>query len=384
MFKRSMTFMLSIVLCGLLLTGCGGGSQAPAANKGDIKLGVIAPLSGAGTSYGIGIKQGAEMAVDEINAAGGINGRKIKMITVDDATNPAESVTAIKRLIEHENVDVIVGGWGSSQVLAGQPVVEKAGVPYIIVGATNPKLTTEKNHWTFAVIKSDAIQAEEIANSAVKKLNFKKIAIIYDTNDYGTGNKDVFVASLKGMGVTPVTIESFKSDDKDFAAQLSKIKQFEPDAVAVFGTIPAAPAIMIQARNLGINAQFIGTGGLANEQLIALGGKAAEGTILTTYFHEDTNATSQEWSKKIMAKFAGANPAANPILSAWEYRSIKQILAPAIAKAGTDKEALRAAIKGFKGVVIGFDEEVYFNGKNQLVQPTVLIQVKDGKFKLFK
>ena len=166
------------------------------------------------------------------------------------------------------------------------------------------------------------------------------------------------------MGKTPVAIESCKSDDKDFTAQLSKIKELRPDAVAVFGTIPAAPAIMIQARNLGITAQFIGTGGLANAQLIGLGGKAAEGTVLTTYFHENTNSTSKEWAKQIREKFAGATPAPDPILSAWEYRAIKQILAPCILKAGTKNEDLRAAIKAFRGVVIGFDQRYTLTKKS--------------------
>ena len=369
---------LIFILLVAVFTGCSKKDEKP------IKIGVIAPLSGAGTSYGIGIRQGAEMAIEEINAAGGINGRKIQMAIVDDATNPAEAVTAIQRLIDLDNVDIIVGGWGSSQVLACQPVAEKAGVPYIIVGATNPKITTTSNHWTFAVIKSDSVQAEEIANAAIDNLKFKKIAIIYDTNDYGTGNKDVFIKVLEDKGIKPVALESYKSDDKEFTAQLTKIKATQPDALAVFGTIPGAPAIMIQARNLGINAQFIGTGGLANEQLISLGGAAAEGTILTTYFHEDTNAAAQEWAKKFIKHFEGSQQPPRPILSAWEYRTIKQILVPCMEKAGTDKEALRSAIQSFRGKVIGFDEEVYFNDKHQLVQPTVLIQVKNGNFVLYK
>jgi len=105
------------------------------ASAAEIKLGVIAGMSGAGTSYGIGIQQGAEMAVKEINEAGGINGDKIKLVVVDDASNPAQSVTAMQRLVG-ENVDVIVGGWGSSQVLANMEVSERAGIPYVVVGAS--------------------------------------------------------------------------------------------------------------------------------------------------------------------------------------------------------------------------------------------------------
>lgn len=379
--KRRATARILRALVGIVVIGLVG--FVAFAQGQDIRLGVIAPLSGGGTSYGIGIKRGAEMAVGEINAAGGINGRQIKIYIVDDASNPAESVSAMQRLISQDHVDVIVGGWGSSQVLAHQATVERAGVPYIIVGATNPKITTTKNKWTFRVIKSDANQAVEIANAAVKTLNLKRIAVLYDSNDYGTGNKDVFVAALKKMGLEPVSVASYGTNDKDFTAQLSEVKAANPDGLAVFGTIPAAPAIMIQARQLGINAQFIGTGGLANEQLISLGGSAVEGTVLTTYFDSATTPDAQAWAKAYEAKYAGQSPPPRPILAAWEYRAIKQILAPCLEKVGTDKNAIRECLHNFNGKVIGFDQPVHFDDTNQLVQPTILVQVKDGKFVLY-
>jgi len=403
--KRTATIFLTVIMTIALLTACqpsgqsaassqsstaapassdAAGGGTPPADTTPIKIGVIAPLSGAGTSYGIGIKQGAEMAIDEINAEGGINGRPVEMKIVDDATNPAESVTAIQRLIDHEEVDIIVGGWGSSQVLAAIPVSEKSGVPYIVVGATNAAITTTDNYWTFAVIKSDDLQAESLASAAINDMKFERIAIIYDTNDYGTGNKNSFLGVLQEMGKEPVIIESYKSDDKEFTAQLSKIKAAEPDAIAVFGTIPGAPAIMIQARNLGIEARFIGTGGLANDQLIDLGGEAAEGTVLTTYFHEDTNASAAAFAKALNDKFGSGSDPVRPILSAWEYRTIKQILKPVLEQVGTDKEALRSAVKDWRGEIIGFDGELYFNDRYQLEQPSVLIEVKDGKFVLYQ
>ncbi len=375
--KLVLVWVLLVSIIGL--AGCGGGGST----KDPIKLGVIAPLSGGGTSYGIGIKQGAEMAVDEINQAGGIKGRQIKLTVVDDASDPAQSVTAMQRLVEQEKVDVIVGGWGSSQVLAHQGTVEKAGVPYIIVGATNPKITREGNKWSFRVIQTDAIQAVEIANAAVNKLNLKKIAVIFDSNDYGTGNKDVFVKRLQELGMQPVAQESYKTNDKDFTAQLSKIKEANPDGLAVFGTIPAAPSIMTQARNLGITARFLGTGGLANEQLMGLGGKAVEGTVLTTYYHEDTDKDAGDWGKRYSEKYASSTTPPRPVLAAWEYRTIKQILVPVLNEAGTDKEKIRTALESFKGNVFGVADPVSFDKTHQLIQRSVLVEVKGSKFALF-
>ncbi|MBE0623348.1 MAG: ABC transporter substrate-binding protein [Burkholderiales bacterium] len=349
----------------------------------DIKLGVVAGMSGPGTSYGIGIKQGAEMAVKEINAAGGIKGRKIALVMVDDASNPAQSVTSMERLV-NEPVDLVVGGWGSSQVLANMDVAERAGLPYIVVGATNPKITTDKNKWTFRVIFTDAVQAEQIADAAVKRLGMKRIAVIHDANDYGVGNRDVFLASLKKIGVEPVAVVSYQSADKDFTAQLSRIREANPDGVAIFGTIPAAPAIMNQARDLGVKARFIGTGGLANENLMTLAPKASDGTVLTTYFHEDADAQARAWSDRYVKEFSGSSQPPRPVLAAWEYRAIKYIAAPCLESSGTNKDKLRQCISSWKGNLFSVPGEAHFDKTGQLIQQSILVEVGKGSFQAFK
>ncbi len=349
----------------------------------EIKLGVIAGMSGAGTSYGIGIQQGAEMAVKEINAAGGVKGRKISLVVVDDGSNPAQSVTAMQRLVS-EKVDLIVGGWGSSQVLANMEVAERAGIPYVVVGATNPKITTEKNKWTYRVIFTDAVQAEQIAEAAVKRMGMKHIAVIHDANDYGAGNRDIFLSSLKKLGIEPSVVVSYQSTDKDFTAQLSRIREANPDGVAIFGTIPAAPAIMNQARDLGIKARFIGTGGLANENLITLAPKASEGTVLTTYFHEDADSEAKAWSERYVKEFSSGSQPPRPVLAAWEYRAIKFIATPCLEKVGTDKDKMRQCLGAWKGHLFSVPGEAYFDRTGQLIQQSILVEVGGGTFLAYK
>lgn len=368
----------SLLMLSMILSACGGGEEAP------IRIGVIAGLSGAGTSYGLGIQQGAEMAVEEINAEGGINGREVELVIVDDASDPSQTVTAMQRLIEQENVDVLVGGWGSSQVLAHQGTVEAAGVPYVIVGATNPAITSEDNTWSYRVIKSDALQAVEIADVAVNTLGCETIAIMFDSNDYGTGNRDVFVGGLTEIGVEAAVEETYQTNDKDFTAQLTNIREAEPDCMAIFGTIPAAPAIMEQARDLGITARFIGTGGLANEQLMSLAGDAAEGTILTTYFHEDTDPEAGAWAARYIEQYSGGDAPPRPVLAAWEYRVIRYIIAPILEEVGTDKEAVQQALEDWEGTIPGLNGTVYFDETGQLVQESVLVEVRDGVFALYQ
>ena len=349
----------------------------------EIKLGVIAGMSGAGTSYGIGIQQGAEMAIKEINEADGIGGEKIKLVIVDDASNPAQSVTAMQRLIS-EGVDVIVGGWGSSQVLANMEVSERAGIPYVVVGATNPRITSDKNKWTFRVIQTDSLMAEQIAQSATGPMKMKRIAVMSDSNDYGVGNRDIFIAALKKMGMDPAEVQSYQSSDKDFTSQLARIRAANPDGIAIFGTIPAAPAIMNQARDFGINERFIGTGGLANETLISLAPKASEGTVLTTYFDEEVDADGKAWAERYVKEFSGGSQTPRPVLAAWEYRAIKFIVAPCFAKNGVDKVKVRECIAAFKGKLFALPGETHFDKTGQLEQQPVLVEVRNGAFRGFK
>lgn len=376
----------SLRITVICLIGVGPQWVADRANAQDITLGVIAGMSGSGASYGAGISQGAEMAVREINAAGGVNGRQIKLLIVDDASSPARSAIAMRRLVA-TNAVLIVGGWGSAQVLANMDIVEQAGVPYIVVGATHPQITNARNKWTFRVIQTDAVITEELARIVVAKLGAKRVAVINDTNDYGTGNRDVFVAALARLGVKPVEMQSYQTADKDFGAQLARIASANPEALAIFGTVPAAPAIMRQARALGIKARFVGSGGLANETLITSAPTASDGTILMSYFSEDADAEAQAWADRYRMEFAGRADAAGPALGAWEYRAIMGIVRPCLASvdsAGFDRMRLRDCIANWRGKLFGISSELYFDKTGQLVQQPVAVEVSGGVFRFLK
>jgi branched-chain amino acid transport system substrate-binding protein len=350
----------------------------------DIKIGLITALSGPGTSYGISMRQGGEMAVREINDEGGINGRKLSLVVVDDASNPGQSVTAMRSLIS-DKVDIVVGGWGSSQVLAAMEPAERAGMPYVVVGASNPRITTEKNKWVYRVLQADDLQMRDVADIAVQQLGMKRIAVIHDANDLGVANKEAFIKQAKYQGIEPVAVEIYQTSDKDFTSQLSRIRAAKPDGLAVLGTIPAAPAIMNQARELGITARFLGSTGIANENLVTLAPKASEATVFATMFHEDMDQESREWSDRYIEVFSGGAQPPRPVLAAWEYRTIKLIVAPCIKKVGTDKDKIRTCLKEWKGPVFGLpDKEAYFDETNHLVQRSVISEVRGGAFIPYK
>jgi branched-chain amino acid transport system substrate-binding protein len=352
----------------------------PAAAQ-DIKVGLIAGMSGPGASYGASMRQGTEMAVKEINDAGGIKDRKIILDIADDASDPAQSVLAMQRLV-NDQVDIVVGGWGSSQVLANMEVAERAGMPYVVAGASNPRITTSRNKWTFRILTNDNGHATRLADIATGLLHMKRIAVINDSNDYGVGARDIFVARLKELGVTPVDIESYQSNDKDFTAQLTHIAAANADGIAVLGTLPAAPAIMNQARDLGIEGRFMGAAGLSNEAIMTLAPEASQHTIATAYFFPTLDDAAKAWTTKYEAMFKGDAQTPRPSQAAPSYRAMK-MAADCLTSAGTDKESLRQCLKAWHGTFFGLPKaDEHFDDTNQLIVPVVVETVEGKDFAL--
>jgi branched-chain amino acid transport system substrate-binding protein len=347
----------------------------------DIKVGIIAGMSGNGASYGASIRQGVDMAMKEIYDAGGIKGHKLVLDIADDASDPAQSVLAMQRLV-NDQVDIVVGGWGSSQVLANMEVAERAGMPYIVVGASNPRITTARNKWTFRILTNDIGHATRLADIAVNLLHMKRIAVINDSNDYGAGARDIFVAHLKELGQAPVDVESYQTNDKDFTAQLTHIAAANPDGIALLGTLPAAPAIMNQARDLGIDARFMGAAGMSNEAIITLAPDASQHTIATAYFHPAMDPAAQAWNDKYMAMFKDDAQAPRPSQAAPAYRGIK-MAADCLTEVGTNKDQLRTCLKAWHGKFFGLPAvEAHFDDTNQLVVQVVVETVEGKAFAL--
>lgn len=354
---------------------------AAAAPAGEITIGVVAELTGAGATYGRGIVQGAEMALRDVNAAGGIDGQPLRMMVVDGATNPARSAIVMRRLVAAD-VHMVVGGWGSAQVLANMEVAEQSGMPYIVVGATHPDITTRLNRWTFRVIPTDAVQAEHLAQVVLGRLKARRVAVLADTNAYGVGSRRVFLEALARAGVEPVVVLGYASGERDFAAALTRIRDARPDVLALFGTVPAAPLAMRQARAMGLTARFVGTGGLANDALLADAGPAAEGTWLTGFFSEEVDAEAATWAARFRREFAGDGAPPSPVLAAWQYRAIRDIAVPCLKRAGIQRVQLRKCIAGWRGTLFGARGELHFDATQQLQQPALLTEVRDGAFRL--
>jgi branched-chain amino acid transport system substrate-binding protein len=349
--------------------------------KDPIRVGFLAPLTGPGAAFGINMLQGHKMAVDQINEAGGLLRRKLEVVVIDDAADPAQSVSAMTRLIYQDKVDIVIGGWGSATVLANFRVCEKAKVPYIECGASNPRITRgQHNQWTFAMIQNDEKQAKVISGLAMD-MGYKRFAILHDRNDFGRGGRDEFSKDLATGGLKPVIVESYQMGDKDFNAQLIRIREAKPDALGLFGTLVEGAAIAIQMKKLGMNLPIFSMAGLSNVNYIKLGGEAVEGTICASHFNRRISKETEAWALKYEKKFTHSTVIADP-MSAWiAYTAVANCFPRAVKMAGSmDKTKVRDALRKIKWREPGQSMDNYFDEEQAVVKETIVVQVKGGKF----
>lgn len=372
--KKMLTASLAIVMM-LTVAGCGGADKKKDASGGNTaKVGLITATTGGAAAYGLAIKEGVELAVEEINAK---SKTKIELVVVDEKGVKNEAINAMNKVVHKDNVVAVCGPMLSGTMFAAGPIAQQAGVPTLGTSTTAEGITDIGNFiFRNAVPESIAIPAA--VEKAHKVLGFKKVAIMYSNNNdmqvsvFNT-YKDVFAK----MGVEVVTIETFADKDTDFSAQLTKIQQLNPDALAVAALYQEGSLIMKKAREMGMNMPVIGNNGFNSPQYMKLAGKAADGSIVgSPWFPEKQDAKVQNFRKAFKAKYNH-----EPDQFAAQAYDGMYLLHAAIEKAGTvtDRKKVRdalAAIKDFVGVTgkFAFDEK-----RNPKMDINVLV-IKDGKF----
>ena len=366
-----------MVLAGATgLTGCKPSGGAAAANP--IKVGEFASLSGKEATFGISSHEGTLLAIENLNAAGGVLGRQFQLITEDDLSKAGEPATDVNKLISRDNVVAVLGEVASSRSLEAAPICQASQIPMISPSSTNPKVT-ETGDYIFRVCFIDPFQGTVMANFSHNTLKARKVALFTDVkSDYSKGLAKYFKESfLKLGGEIPVELD-FNGGDKDFKAQLTAIKAANPDAVFVPGYYTDVALICIQAKQLGINVPLCGGDGWESDDLVKIGQDAVEGDYFSTHYAPDVaTPNSQKFVADYQKRFNGKTPDA---MAALGYDSA-MILADAIKRAGvTDGPKVRdalAATKNFDGVT-GITT---INAQRDATKPAVILQVKDGKFK---
>lgn len=360
-----------IIILALILGSFGCAKKEPE----EVKIGAVLPLTGDAAKWGESSKRAIDLAIDEINTGGGINGRKIRVIYEDDQGNAAAGTSAMNKLATVDKVPVVIGALFSSVTLAMAPIAESNKVVLISPASTAPKIS-EAGDYIFRNVAPDTFEAKEMAAFALKNVKFKRVAILYINNDYGLGLKDVFDTEFKTLGGEIVGVESFEQGGTDFRAQLTKIKNAKPDAVYMPGYPPEMAQIMKQARELKINTQFLSVTVFEDAKVLEIAGKAADGVIYTTqvYDPEAKDEVVQKFVKAYKDRF-NATP---DIFAGLSYDATK-IVALAMRQGGVQSEQIKKTlytIKDFHGVT-GLTT---FDANGDVVKPIGIKVLKQGRF----
>jgi branched-chain amino acid transport system substrate-binding protein len=366
---------------GLLLLGslcmfsaaCSKKSGPTETREDQIPVGEFASLTGGAASFGQSSHKGTELAFEEINAAGGVLGKKIKLITEDDQSQSGQPATITRKLLSQDKVVAILGEVASSKSLEAAPICQQSKIPMISPASTNPKVT-EVGDYIFRVCFIDPFQGTVMAKFAMGK-GWKRFAILTDTKqDYSVGLAQFFKEGVTKAGGEIVKEQSYSSGDKDFKSQLTSIKSNSPDAIFVPGYYGEVALIAKQARQLGIKVPLLGGDGWVGESLLPVGGSALEGCFFSKHFSEDT-----ESAKGFVSRFKAKYGSTPDDMAALGYDSAK-ILADAIKRAGTTEPSkLRDAIAATKDYE-GITGKITIDANRNASKSAVIMTIHDGHF----
>lgn len=366
--------MVKLSLAVSLFAGVATVASAQTAGA-PVKIGFVMNLTGAGQVYGTDQKAGFELAVDEINKAGGVNRAKIEALYRDPASEPKQAVTAFEELIKREKVIAIIGPTSSAEAFQAHPLAVRERIP-VIPTSNNAKGIPQIGEYVhrFSIPEEDLLPS--VAKKAVETFGLKRVAMMYAAEDpFAVSGYEAFKQAFEAAKVQIVAIEVYNKKDADFSPQLTKIKGLNPDAIAIVGYAEDGAAIATQARGLGIKARFIGNAGFGSPQLIKLAGKAAEGAIAgTVWSADDPDPANVAFVRAFKAKFK-RDPGT---FAAQAYNTV-YFVAEALKKAGkNDSESLQKALLSM-GTFKKLGSPVTMQ-KRSAMGPAIVLEVKNGKF----
>jgi branched-chain amino acid transport system substrate-binding protein len=367
---------LGLAATALLLASCSKSADTGAASA-VINIGEFASLTGKEAAFGQSSHKGTMLAIDELNAGGGLLGKKINFVYEDNRSTPGESATVAKKLITRDQVVALLGEVASGRSLEAAPIAQANRVPMISPSSTNPKVT-ETGDYIFRVCFTDPFQGKLLSEFARGTLKAKKIAIFSDVSaPYSMGLAQYFREPFVAGGGSVVAEQKYTGGDKDFKAQLTAIKAQNPDAIFVPGYYTEAGLIVAQARQLGIAVPLFGGDGWEAPELIQIAGSALEGTYYSTHFSAENNDPKVQ---KFVADFRAKYNETPDAMAALGYDSA-MVLADAIKRAGTTAEPqLRDAIAATRDYA-GVTGNTTLDAQRNATKSAVMITVQDGKFK---
>ena len=347
----------------------------PSGSGGDkVRIGVFMSMTGDTANFGISSTNGIKLAADEVNAAGGINGKQIELLIQDDRSDASEAATIVTKFVTQDQVHAILGEVASSRSIAAAPIAQNAKIPMLTPSSTNPEVT-KKGDYIFRSCFIDPVQGAAIAQFGAKTLNAKRGALMVDRkNDYSTGLEKVISEVFTRLGGQIVVTQSYQAGDQDFNAQITSIKGASPDVIFVPGYYGDVALFAKQARDKGITVPLLGGDGWDSPSLYQIGGAALDGCYFSNHYSpDDADPAVQKFVSDYKARY-GTVPDA---LAATAYDAAR-IMFDAIKRANSlEGPAIRAALAAtqeFPGVT----GKVTFNENRDAVKPIVMVKIEPG------
>lgn len=401
----SAVMALSLVAC----SGCsgGGGTDNPAPSDGGaaggtaaapgrelptaegnkaegdtIKIGLISSLSGDNQPWGEDSKNGAQLAVDEFNAAGGLNGKMIELKVEDTASKPESGKSATEKLVGEDKVLAVIGEVASGITIPAAQVCQENSVPIVAVGATRVDIT-QKGGAIFRACFTDNFQGAAMAKFAYEDLKLRNVAVMTDRKlPYSTGLSDVFKEAFESFGGKIATEEFYESGgNMDFKAQLTNIKSKNPDGMFCSGYFTEVGPIARQREQVGLNVPMFGGDGWDSTQLINSGGTGIQGQYFLNHYHNsEQRAEVQDFVKKFQAKY---NHPPATAMGALGYDATNVVLTALKASGATDSKSLISAIAAVKEMK-GVSGSITIGADGNAQKPALVLQVGKTEFKPVK
>jgi len=337
--RSSLVSLLLALIAGVLF----GWTAAQAVEP--LKIGMVAPITGTGAESGLYQKQGAQLAVQEVNKAGGVLGRQVELVIEDDQTTNPGIVLAFSKLTGDPSIPAFIGSIRSTQLHAIEPDVRKLGKP-VMIGGTDPVLTHMDEPWFFRFRPNDIYSARVIADYGVNALGKKKWAIVHSTDAFGTNGMKNLVADLRARGIEPVLVQGYSNKSEDFTPVALAVKQSGADAMGTYFTFEPDQAIFAkQLAQLGVRLAWVGSPTTVTTTARNLAGEALYGTFAVTDFNRDSSAAA----KSFAARYEAAYHSAPDNFSSWTYDAMT-VLCLAINNAKSlEPDKIRQAILAVRG-----------------------------------
>lgn len=364
-------FTLRLLALGLAVALVGG----PAAAQDTNKIGFFAPLTGFAAADGASARHSAEIAVEEINAAGGVRGKKLDLVVYDDRHDSKEAVALANKLVERDGVIGVVSGSYSMPSRVTAPIFAKAGIPMVVAYAVHPDVT-RAGPCIFRNGYLGQVEGAAGAEAAVKHLKARRIAVLTVDNDFGRVTSAAFIERARKLGAEVVSEQIYKLGEKEFGPYLTRLQGQPIDLIYHTSYYNEGAQIVRKARELGIKAHIEGTEGIDSPKFLELAGPAAEGVTFTTNLNrDDPRPEVQEFLRKYQARTG----VVADMVGASTYDAVK-ILARGIQEGGTDSKAICQAIANLRDYPAVTGKIARFT-KGEVTKPVQIQVVRDGKIR---